>query len=316
MSHLTVRPISRAHAGSLAALMQEEEADWLAELRWDYSPVRQILTSLLAMKMLPGFAAFDEAQRLCGYMYFLSCQSKGVLGAVYVSAPERHKDAARQLLAPAIDVLKGNQAIARIEAQMMPMRGLDLEAAFEGFHFAKFGRSYLELHLQEYKGERQHAHSARIVPWDSRHIGRLAKVLLDSYTGEIDGSICEDYCSAQAGESYIRSIVENPGCGVFRPDASCVAITEGGRETAFIMASQISDGAAMIPQIAVHPDSRGLGLGNALMRTALSRLKASGAGTVSLTVTDANSRAFEWYRRLGFVVRKRFCAFVWKRPSF
>ena len=37
------------------------------------------------------------------------------------------------------------------------------------------------------------------------------------------------------------------------------------------------------------------------------------AGAVSLTVTKKNRRAFEWYQRLGFRVKKEFGAYVWQR---
>jgi len=42
------------------------------------------------------------------------------------------------------------------------------------------------------------------------------------------------------------------------------------------------------------------------------KLKAMGFLTVSLTVTKKNKRAFEWYQRLGFRVRKEFGAYVWE----
>ena len=69
----------------------------------------------------------------------------------------------------------------------------------------------------------------------------------------------------------------------------------------------------MIPQIAVDPSCQGKGLGNALMSRALDSMKSSGIQTVSLTVTGENRRAFDWYERLGFRIRKEFGAYVWQR---
>jgi ribosomal protein S18 acetylase RimI-like enzyme len=49
------------------------------------------------------------------------------------------------------------------------------------------------------------------------------------------------------------------------------------------------------------------------MNRAFAQLKALGCHTVSLTVTKENLRAFEWYQRLGFKMRKEFGAYVWQR---
>jgi ribosomal protein S18 acetylase RimI-like enzyme len=69
----------------------------------------------------------------------------------------------------------------------------------------------------------------------------------------------------------------------------------------------------MIPQIAVHPSHQGRGVGNTLMKRSFEQLKSFGIQTVSLTVTKKNRRAFEWYQRLGFRIRKEFGAYVWQR---
>ena len=69
----------------------------------------------------------------------------------------------------------------------------------------------------------------------------------------------------------------------------------------------------MIPQIAVHPAYQGKKLGNALMNRTLMEFRNMGFQRVTLTVTSENRRAYEWYGRLGFKLRKDFGAFVWER---
>jgi ribosomal protein S18 acetylase RimI-like enzyme len=49
------------------------------------------------------------------------------------------------------------------------------------------------------------------------------------------------------------------------------------------------------------------------MKRAFTQLKTLGFRSVSLTVTKKNRRAFDWYQRLGFKIRKEFGAFVWER---
>jgi ribosomal protein S18 acetylase RimI-like enzyme len=133
-----------------------------------------------------------------------------------------------------------------------------------------------------------------------------------SYRGQADAVISQDYRTTEGCETYLRSIMENPGCGTFLPDASFTALDTRGYPRGFILSCRISETAGMIPQIAVEPGSQGGGLGNALMRRAFESMKASGIQTVSLTVTGENRRAFEWYQRLGFRVRKEFGAYVWQ----
>ncbi len=55
-----------------------------------------------------------------------------------------------------------------------------------------------------------------------------------------------------------------------------------------------------IVSIAVHPDYRRRGVGNALMRQALAALAAAGARRVELMVRTGNAAAAKLYRSLGF----------------
>jgi [ribosomal protein S18]-alanine N-acetyltransferase len=57
-----------------------------------------------------------------------------------------------------------------------------------------------------------------------------------------------------------------------------------------------------INNIAVHPEARGLGLGEALMRFALETVRSLGAAFVSLEVRVTNTSARRLYDKLGFEV--------------
>jgi len=134
-----------------------------------------------------------------------------------------------------------------------------------------------------------------------------------SYRNQTDSEICEDYRTKAGCESYLRSLVENPGCGIFMPEASFMGIDGQNAPCGFVICCRISNGAGMIPQIAVHPSYQGRNLGNALMIRSFMQLRALGFHSVSLTVTKKNRRAFDWYQRLGFKIRKEFGAYVWER---
>ncbi len=60
-----------------------------------------------------------------------------------------------------------------------------------------------------------------------------------------------------------------------------------------------------IVSISVHPDYRGLGIGNKLMETFISLLKNKGGKRCFLQVRVSNITAIEFYKKLGFKILKR-----------
>jgi len=292
--------------------MQEEEKAWMSDLSWDYSPIGQILTSFIRQKLLPGYAAVDGNQAI-GYTYFLVNQTKGIIGALYVAKSDYSQKAVEELLSLAISSLKDSQNIKRVEAQIMPFNHLNLTATFTQHGFNYYPRYYLDLDLTNYRKKNEFSVLEKIIPWSASHLERAAEMSMNSYRNQTDAEICEDYRTRAGCESYLRSLVENPGCGVFMPETSFMALDGKGAPCGFLICSRISSGAGMIPQIAVHPSCQGMGVGNALMNRSFEQLKVMGFRSVSLTVTKKNRRAFEWYQRLGFKVRKDFGAYVWQR---
>lgn len=77
--------------------------------------------------------------------------------------------------------------------------------------------------------------------------------------------------------------------------------TSDGRIVGYIIYWKIKDD-VQINNIAVHPDVRGLGLGEALLRHALSCVQAEGAVFVSLEVRITNAAARRLYVKHGFEV--------------
>ena len=195
----------------------------------------------------------------------------------------------------------------------MPFNDIDITDIFirNGFHY--FPRRYLFLDLNFYRRLQSGTPSGKIVRWDSSNLSRMAEILLKSYFNQTDAVISTDYRTAQSCEGYLRSILENPGCGVFMPKVSFLALDECKKPCGFIIGCRLSDGVGMIPQIAIHPSYQGKKLGNALMNRSLEEFRNLGFRRISLTVTPQNRRAYEWYSRLGFTVGKYFGAFVWER---
>jgi GNAT superfamily N-acetyltransferase len=311
MPELKYLPISFLDPASFFSLMNEEEEAWLCDLGWDYSAIRQILISFIRQKLLPGYAATNEKEVL-GYTYFLVNQVKGIIGAIYAAQLSPVQEIVENLLSLTISSLRENPQINRVEAQIMPFNSANLSAIFERHGFNYYPRFYLDLHLDDFRAAECDP-TEKIVAWDSAHLRLAAEMTSLSYTNQTDALICEDYRTVAGCESYLKSLVENPGCGIFMPEASFMCLDGRQAPCGFIIGCRISDGVGMIPQIAVHPDYQGRGVGNTLVQRSFERYKALGFHTVSLTATRDNRRAFDWYQRLGFKIRKQFGAFVWER---
>ena len=312
MPDLKYFPINHSDEAFLFPLMEEEERIWMSDLGWDYSPIRQILASFVKQKQLPGYVALNP-QRAIGYTYFLINQAKGIIGTLYASDTNQSQEAVEQLLSLTISCLKNSQGIQRIESQIMPFHNRGISSTFTQHGFNYYPRYYLDLSLDTMPKNSDLYSEEKIVPWSLDYLERAAEMTVISYRNQTDAEICEDYRTKSGCEGYVRSLVENPACGIFMPKASFISLDKQGSSCGFIICSRISTQVAMIPQIAVHPSYQGRGLGNSLIHRSLKELKASGFHTVSLMVTEKNRRAFDWYRRLGFKIRKEFGAYVWQR---
>ena len=67
-----------------------------------------------------------------------------------------------------------------------------------------------------------------------------------------------------------------------------------------------------VTQVCVLPELRGKLVGEALIALCTRELRNRKFSALSLTVTEANRKAVDLYRRLGFATRRRFDAFVWE----
>jgi ribosomal protein S18 acetylase RimI-like enzyme len=310
MPEVKLIPLSLTDPHDLKELMDLEERAWHEEIDWDYGPIRKILSSFIEQRLLPGFVAIVEGKP-AAYLYFLIGRLKGMIGTLFAAGPQAQR-ATEIILTRAIESLKDTRSVCRIEAQIIPVGGLQLTDIFLQHGFDHFLRHYLELNLNANPAPAAELEPS-IVPWDPKYVWDCAEVGYRSYRNGIDAVICADYTSISNCESYIHSLAENPGCGVFLPNASFVALDRRGAPCGFILASKLSSTSGMIPQISIHPAHQGQRLGSALIQRTLERLKEAGLNQVRLTVSHQNRRAHEWYRRLGFHNRRDFGAYVWQR---
>jgi ribosomal-protein-alanine N-acetyltransferase len=73
----------------------------------------------------------------------------------------------------------------------------------------------------------------------------------------------------------------------------------GDEVVAYIIYWQIRDD-VQVNNIAVHPEFRGLGIAEALMRSAIAKVRTAGAAFMMLEVRQSNAPAVALYKKLGF----------------
>ncbi len=106
--------------------------------------------------------------------------------------------------------------------------------------------------------------------------------------------LCIYGCSGIAKYVAGQIGVQDRGGSAYYVAAVCAGRVEGCVEMRRL------PGCLFVNYIAVRPELRGQGLGGRLLRTALGQGDSRQAGLCALDVFDFNTRALQWYQRLGF----------------
>ena len=134
-----------------------------------------------------------------------------------------------------------------------------------------------------------------------------------AYRGHVDAQINDQYHTLSGSLRFLNNIVRFPGCGVFDPESSFVAIDRKTRSLiGLILCSRVRHDVGHVTQVCVLPDYRGRGIGESLLAATELNLRKRNFFMLSLTVTEANARAVALYRRLNFDSKRVFDAFVWE----
>ena len=151
-------------------------------------------------------------------------------------------------------------------------------------------------------------------PWTEAWQEAAGRLIAGAYQNHIDSQINDQYRSANGARRFLTNIVQYPGCGSFFAPASYAAFSAGAL-CGVSLASLVAHDVGHITQVCVAPSFQGTGLGYELMRRSMESLSGHNCRAVSLTVTAANESALRLYRKMGFVQRRAFSAFVWEPTS-
>ncbi|MGA3055060.1 MAG: GNAT family N-acetyltransferase [Candidatus Korobacteraceae bacterium] len=317
MEILDLRHFSSA---DLRPLLEQEIEVWGRLLAWDYRGSSDMILRYIDAKILPGYAAVERGS-IVGYSFFVYEGSKGVVGDLFVSP--RRADARAielQMAEHMIETLQQSPGILRVEAQLLTHQTGELVANFVSAGFQRYRRLFLALQLRG--SGAPHIPPVGLLEdilvrrWADQDYQPAAGVITAAYRSHIDSEINDQYRTNAGSNRFLNNIVRFPGCGVFDQDSSFVAIHRASSALiGLILCSRVKDDVGHVTQVCLVPEYRGRGIGERLVASTYHSLRNRSFRQLSLTVTEANHRAVDLYRRLGFVELRVFDAFVWETVS-
>jgi ribosomal protein S18 acetylase RimI-like enzyme len=300
----------------LRSLLEDETHVWARQLSWDYSGSAEMILRYVDAKILPGYAAVDRG-RVFGYSFFVYEGSKGVIGDLYVTNGARLPEARQveiRLLTHVIETLQQSPGIHRVEAQLLAHDANAVSRPFLETGFQRHPRLFMVLPLVKSAPQELAPHpEVEIRPWADADYQPSAAVITASYRGHVDAQINDQYHTLSGSLRFLNNIVRFPGCGVFDAESSFVAFDRKARTMiGLILCSRVRNDVGHVTQVCVLPEYRGRKIGESLLAATGGNLRKRSFSALSLTVTEANSKAVALYRRLNFDTKRVFDAFVWE----
>ena len=314
-------------------VLEAESQLWRQRLNWDYLASAKLLLKYLDSRSLPGYVALDSG-KVAGYIFCVYEDAKAVIGDVFafphglpVSDDSTSlqlttndacvgRDIEQSLLERLIELLLHSPGVDRIESQLLLHPDGEHSETFRRAGFEVYRRLYMRLRLADLPEERGFEIPAglELRPWRDKDLVPAGNLIAESYREHPDSNINDQYRSAAGSQRFLQNIVRFPGCGAFFPEASHVILDTTSREfVALLLGSRVSSDCGHITQVCVHPGYRGRGLARMLLQLAAAKFRDQSMSELSLTVTEANTRAVELYRRQGYEICHIFNAAVWNR---
>ncbi len=298
----------------LRPLLDDESRVWGSLLSWDYSGSAEMILRYVDAKILPGYAAIDRG-RIFGYSFFVYEGSKGVVGDLFVANGGRlanPREVELKLLTHVIETLQQSPGIHRVEAQLLAHEAGSVARPFLDQGFQRHPRLFMVLGLGSPVSIPAKHPDVEIRRWTEADYQPAAAVITAAYRGHVDAQINDQYHTLTGSLRFLNNIVRFPGCGLFDIESSFAAVDRKAKNLiGLILCSRVRGDVGHVTQVCVLPEYRSHGIGESLLAATVSNLRKRGFSMLSLTVTEANSRAVELYRRLNFESKRVFDAFVW-----
>ncbi len=302
-------------APAMRPLLEEEAARWQRRLSWDYRNSIELLLDYINSRSLTGYVALRRG-RVAGYTFGVCEAAKAVMGDLYAfdEGEQMVNPVSQVLLDHLLETLKATPGIQRVESQLLLFPEGALREIFLAHGFRSFPRFFMQIQTDagQVRGPGQTPAGFRLERWRPEAYQAGASLIRESYVGHMDSDINDQYRTLPGAQRFLHNIVNFPGCGIFDPANSWLLYAAGSSELqGMVLCSRVRSDTAHVTQLCIRPGLRGHGLGAVLLERCLRGLAGAGIGTVSLTVTQSNTRATALYLAHGFTVRHRFEAWVW-----
>jgi ribosomal protein S18 acetylase RimI-like enzyme len=313
---LEILDLRHFSSADLRPLLEDEIAYWARFLSWDYTGSAEMVLRYVDAKILPGYAAVDRG-RVFGYSFFVYEGGKGVIGDLFVAnegrLPDHHAVEIR-LLTHVIETLQQSPGIHRVEAQLLAHEAGSVSQPFVSQGFRRSARLFMLLPLDSSLQPPPPSHSdIELRPWSEHDYQLAAALITTSYRGHVDSDINDQYRTLSGSLRFLNNIVRFPGCGTFDPESSFAAVHKQSHSlVGLILCSRVRHDVGHVTQVCVSPEFRSYRLGESLVAMTAADLRQRKFSLLSLTVTEANTRAVALYRRMGFETKRVFDAFVWE----
>jgi ribosomal protein S18 acetylase RimI-like enzyme len=312
-----LRDLRTFTSDQLLTLIEGELREWRRALDWDFTRSAELVRRFVDLRALNGVVLLNnrlDSRAVSGYCYYVFEEHKGLVGDLYIQEDCRTPEYELLMLKTAVQEMIAAPFVSRIESQLMLSPLYQLRTLPYSQYVSAFERYFMLADLELARNLPLHKISGqvRIDSWADYHQDAAAMLIEDSYQGHVDSLINDQYRTKIGARRFLYNIINYPGCGVFSPSASVVAVSSFGVLAGLSLASIVNDRTGHITQLCVAPEFRGTGLGYELMRRSLLRLFRAGCRRVSLTVTSSNVEAIRLYQQVGFESIRKFHAYVWQ----
>jgi ribosomal protein S18 acetylase RimI-like enzyme len=307
------RPLREASLRELRPLLDEECAQWQAELGWDFSEVRSAVAAGVERGSLAGRVIGDGARTLA-YCYYMVDAGRVIVGSIYAAREHRGRGIEDQLVEAVIGDARAERTSGRVECQTLFCTSEEVDRRFARAGFAGRARHYMRRDLREPLPAAEAAPPAGVCvrPLRRDELQAVAEIVYRSHVGTDDAALNLTYATPASCRAFVETLVLRAGCGRF--DAESSRIAEGPRGLlGILIASRLSATNGHVCQVSVVPEAQRRGLGLTLMSGSLHAFREQGLASATLSVTLSNARAHRLYELLGFRTQRAFAAHAWAR---
>jgi len=304
-SEVQIIPLLEAEVSQLEYLFDEQCAEWLELLGWDYSGASELIRQVVRDKDLTGFVAMAGNAPI-GFIYYVIENTRCSIGEIFISKNWRGRGADRRLAEAVIERVGKISRVRRLESQSLSIENQAAQEFFEDYGCTRFDRNYMTVQLRDWQPESSQPGAGKapdifVRAWQEEDFTESVKVIQNSYKDTIDSRINNQYCTEEGCADLLVVLTQHIWCGDFLPHVSRVAIDrKSGKILGVLAASRISHGRGHISQISVRQTHQGQGVGRQMIVSALIEFANLNFDSVSLAVTDANTNALGLYESCGF----------------